>query len=142
MSDDRRQILELLSKGTISVEEAERLLKALGKETGPSRSTGFVLADKPARKLPKYLKMVAADNKNEGSFRMTVPLSLVKAGLKMKALVPENVREQTVEGLKKEGIDINPFELSPEELDSFIESLAELEMEAGGDDGTFKLYLE
>ena len=48
MGDERRKILEMLSKGKISVDEAERLLKAIGESDTPGGGSG-------SGKKPKYL---------------------------------------------------------------------------------------
>lgn len=137
MSEDRRRVLEMLAESKISVEEAERLLRALdGNEGGDKAQSG-----ESQRPLPRYLRMVGKDKDRE-VFRLKVPLSLLRAGIKLKALIPEEARQRTTEQLRAKGIEVDPFELSSDEIDDFIRALGELEMEAADDSGSFRIFLE
>ena len=140
MSHETKRVLEMVAAGKISVDEAERLLAALG--TGQSVSPPPAEGDRPT---PRFLKMEAGstgkDGKDEG-FRLRVPLDLLRAGIKMRALIPETKREKIIEKLREKGIKVDFFEMSEDEIDALIRSLGELEMEAGDGDGSFRLYLE
>lgn len=74
--------------------------------------------------------------------RMTVPLSLIRAGIKLKALIPEETQERAVNGLKAKGVNVNPFELPLEQIDDFIRALGDLKIEASDDGSHFRLYLK
>jgi len=139
MSDETKRVLEMVAAGKITVDEGERLLGALG-------------AGQPAppppeaeRPVPRFLKMEAGaigkDGKDEG-FRMRVPLDLIRAGIKMRALIPETKRDRINEKLREKGIEGDIFEMSDDQIDTLIHSLGELEMEGGDGDGGFRLYLE
>ena len=52
MSEDRKKILEMLSQGKISVDEAEKLLAAL------SQSDGAANGQTRGRPIPKYLRVL------------------------------------------------------------------------------------
>ena len=139
MSEDRRRVLELLAQGKVSVDEAEKLLRALAPEVLAERSNGA------AGPVPKYLIMAAHDGKKGDGpkevFRMKVPLSLLRAGVKMKALIPEEARERAQAKLKARGIEIDPFDLSDDQVDEFLRALGELEMVAGDETGEFRMYV-
>ncbi len=82
--------------------------------------------------------------KEDGSrqvFRIKVPVSLLRAGIKMKALIPEEARKEALEKLQAKGVDIDPFELSEDQIDEFVRALGEFEMEAGDETGDFRMYL-
>ncbi|MHA1152208.1 MAG: SHOCT-like domain-containing protein [Alphaproteobacteria bacterium] len=139
MSDETKRVLEMVAAGKITVDEGERLLGALGAgRSAPLPSE----ADRP---VPRFLKMEAGatdkDGKEEG-FRLRVPLDLLRAGIKMRALIPETKRDKVNEKLREKGIEGDVFEMSDDEIDTLIRSLGELEMEAGDGDGGFRLYLE
>ena len=138
MSEDTRRILEMLSEGKITIEEAERLLQAVA---DASQGTEQLESDDPSP-LPKYLRVIAEDNGSQESFNLKIPLSLIRAGIKLKALIPDEARERTVEGLHAKGIDFDPFELPADQVDDFIRTFSELEVEANGSDGHFRLYME
>ena len=142
MSEERRRVLDLLAQGKVSVEEAEKLLRAVEPDTDGAEVDG---ASGGTESIPKYLFMVAHDNaKGEGpreAFRIKVPLSLLRAGIKLKALVPEEARNQALDNLRAQGIEIDPFELSEDQFDDLVQSLSEFEMEAGDETGGFRIFL-
>lgn len=142
MSDDARQILEMLSSGTITVEEAERLLAAL-------KSVSGEVVEMPVRQdsrkaPPRYLHivgMVGAADGEEG-FRMRIPLGLLRAGAGMRGLVPDEARQHIAAKLREKGIEEDFFAVPEERIDEFILALADLEFEAGDKDGGIRIYLE
>lgn len=138
MSEETRRILEMVSEHKITIEEAERLLLALADgrdEIDASREGG-------QSRSPKYLKMIAGNETTQETFRMKVPLSLIRAGIKLKALIPDEARKRTVDGLQAKGIDIDPFELPSEQIDEFIRTFGELEIEGNDGGDHFRLYTE
>ncbi len=140
MSDETKRVLEMVAAGKITVDEGERLLGALG--AGQSAPPPPAEAERP---VPRFLKMEAGstgkDGKDEG-FRMRVPLDLLRAGIKMRALIPETKRVKINEKLREKGIEGDILEMSDDQIDTLIRSLGELEIEAGDGDGSFRLYLE
>ncbi len=140
MSDETKRVLEMVAAGKITVDEGERLLGVLG--AGQSASP---LPPEAERPVPRFLKMEAGatgkDGKDEG-FRMRVPLDLIRAGIKMRALIPKAKRDKINEKLREKGIEDDVFEMSNDQIDTLIRSLGELELEAGDGDGSFRLYLE
>lgn len=140
MSDDARRILEMLSAGTINVDEAERLLAAL---RGVAGTVVEVAPREDRALLPRYLHIVGvAGGGGEEGFRMRIPLNLMRAGMKMRALVPEEAREQIAAKLREKGIEADMFELPEDRIDDFIRALADLEFEAGDKQGGLRIYLE
>ena len=138
MSDETKRVLEMVAAGKISIDEGERLLGALGAgQPAPSPPE----AERP---VPRFLKVDASstgkNGKDEG-FRMRVPLNLIRAGIKMRALIPEAKRHKINEKLREKGIEGDIFEMSDDQIDTLIRSLGELEIKADGD-GSFRLYLE
>jgi polyhydroxyalkanoate synthesis regulator phasin len=138
MSDETIRVLEMVAAGKITADEGERLLAGLaaGQSAPP---------DGKEKSAPRFLKMVARsideDGKDEG-FRMQVPLDLLRAGIKMRALIPEKKREKINEKLKEKGIEGDIFEMSDDQINTLIRSLCEIEMEAADSSGSFRIYLE
>ena len=137
MSNETKRVLEMVAAGKISVAEGERLIEALS-----ARQPEPPEAERPT---PRFLKMEAGatgkDGKDEG-FRMRVPLDLLRAGIKMRALIPEAKRHKINQRLREKGIEGDIFEMSDDQIDTLIRSLGELELEGGDSDGSFRLYLE
>ena len=141
MSDDARRILEMLSEGAINVGEAERLLAAL---RGVPGQVVEMPPQEDRKPLPRYLHIVglAGSGGAEEGFRMRIPLSLLRAGIGMRGLVPEEAREQIAAKLREKGIEEDMFELPEDKIDEFILALADLEFEAGDKQGGLRIYLE
>lgn len=142
MSDEARRILEMLSSGNITVDEAERLLAALKGATGE-------IIEMPVRQdsgkpLPRYLHIVGLVGARDGEegFRMRIPLGLLRAGAGMRGMVPDEARRKISEKLREKGIEEDLFAVPEERIDDFILALADLEFEAGDKDGGIRIYLE
>lgn len=128
MNEDRKQILEMLSSGRITADEAERLMAAL--DGAPASS--------PAPKgMPKYLRVqIEADDRHGGDtmtkVNIRVPLALLRAGVKLKSLLPEDARDQVNEAMREKGMDFDINQIKPENLDELIENLKDVSIDISG----------
>jgi hypothetical protein len=135
MSEERKKVLEMLAAGKISPEDAERLLDRLVR-TGPNPEADHepevmegpvAVAVAPRAKL-KYLRILVEGLDGE-NVNIRVPLALIRTGLKLGAMLPNDARE----ALDEHGVDLSQLsELHGEEL---IEALRELRIDVDGDDG-------
>lgn len=125
MSESRKKILEMLSKGKISVDEAADLLSKIGSESTPEESDTSM---KVSGKKPRYLR-VTVDSADGDKVNVRVPLSLVKTGIKLGALMPK----QASEAINQQGFDL--AELANLNGDELIEALADLEVNVDSADG-------
>ena len=136
MSEERRQILEMLAEGKINSQDADRLLDKLdqqreeygreaGGEGGPSRSG-----------KPKYLR-VMVNSTNGDKVNVRVPMALIRTGLKLTTMLPPEASKRIAE----HGIDLSHLsELQGEEL---IEALRELTVDIDSANGdTVRVYCE
>jgi len=125
MTDERRKILEMLSEGKISAEDAERLLDKI--EAGPSSTP------RPPRKPgePSKIKwlLVHVDSKDGDKVNVRVPISLIRTGIKLGAILPSGANER----IQASGIDLNDLaKLADEDL---MEALADLQVDVDSEDG-------
>ncbi len=125
MDDNGKRILEMLSEGKISVEEAERLLSLVEKPAVPEP---LEPGARPKRRNGpgKYLRIVGVDG--EERFDIRVPLSLIRGGVKLGGLFASGPGGKWNERLKERGIDLAQLD-GDSGLDELIEGLAELEMD-------------
>src|SRR5215472_16579830 len=82
VSDSRRQVLDMLAAGQITVEVADRLIAAV--EDRPSPAAAIGLAERPAT-APRYLRVMAnVEDEDEGPTKVNVrvPLQLLRAGVR------------------------------------------------------------
>ena len=132
--EEKKKILELLSCGKITVAEAESLLAAVGAE--PS-------ATATEKKNPKYLRIEVKTTDEAGpqNVNVRVPFNLLRAGVKLAALMPVSIRDQVQNGLESGGVNLDLSKVKPEDLDQIVEQLADLQVDVDGKDKV-KIYVE
>ena len=145
MNENRRQILEMLAAGKITADEAERLLAALdpssttvaGEFSGSTKGTEGATVKTRA----KYLRvLVEADESMTGMKGLTtvnvrVPMQLLRAGVRLASLIPQQAHEQLDEALSKHGVPITLSQIKPENLEELIDHLEDLSVDVDGTDG-------
>ena len=142
MNDHRRQILDMLAEGKLTVNEAERLLAAL--ESGPAAasyaSTGNV-AGTPVKTRAKYVRvLVEADEamtgkKGSTTVNVRVPLQLLRAGVRLASLIPVQAHNQLDEAFLKHGLPMTLSQIKPENLEELIDQLEDLTVDVEGKEG-------
>lgn len=145
MNENRRQILEMLAAGKLTAEEAERLLAAL--DPGPAASAGefagSTRGDSGAavKTRAKYLRvLVEADEASTGmkgttTVNVRVPMQLLRAGVRLAALIPQQAHGQLDEALSKHGVPITLSQIKPENLEEIVDQLEDLTVDVDGKDG-------
>ena len=134
MNEDRKKILEMLSEGKITVEEAENLISALQSDTTES-ATGMSeirTADKSKFKYLRVLVEPGPNSDNSDKVNIRVPLNLIRAGLRWASFIPQSVKPKVDAALKDQGIDIDLSKMKPEDLEELITNLNDLTVEVEG----------
>lgn len=148
MNENRRQILEMLSAGKITADEADRLLAALEPDTVPSARvypTSAGVADSSTaaavKMRAKYLRVqVEADPEMTGmkgptTVNVRVPMQLLRAGVRLAGLIPKQAHDQLDEAFNKHGVPITLSQIKPENLEELIDHLEDLTVDVDGKDG-------
>ncbi len=129
-SDSRQKVLEMLSEGKISVEEAAKLMDRL--EGGPSGEVDSPGPDEKAERRggrpPRFLRVVV-DSHDGDKVNVRVPMSLIRTGIKLKALIPGSAAEE----MSERGFDLS--QLSELDGDELIRALSELTVDVDSADG-------
>src|SRR5205823_4679266 len=133
MSVETRRVLDLLAQGKITVDEADRLLAAIGPVTNSSAATGATAAGKGAATgeapSPKYLRITVTRtgswpaNDGEQARRawmwpghmggrsrevtIRVPVALVRNGMRLGAMIPGLAGAGTQTRLRERGVDVD-----------------------------------
>ena len=142
MTENRRQILDMLSEGKISVAEAESLLALLeqppsggpnGSDTGEGRKTP-----------PKYLRVVVEEDGESGSERVNIriPMALIRSGVKLAALIPKEATNRVNEKLQQKGIGIDVGNLKVEDLEQLVDAMAEMEVDVQDGKEHVRVFVE
>lgn len=131
---DRKKVLEMLKNGTINVEEAEKLLSAMG-EDQPKTSVGG--------KTPEFMYVKVAPKKENGDkVSVKIPLKLLRAGMKLAAFMPSNVQEKVQGHLQEKGVNIDLSKMGKEHMDELLQTLSEFSVDVDGEDESVKIYCE
>ena len=129
MNEERSKILEMLSIGQISVEDASRLLDAVGDETDIKRSK------------PKFLRVVVDDGGDKVNIR--VPLQLIRAGVNLASLMPEKIGPQISDILKEKGLNFDFSNIKGDQVEDLVQCLEDLSLDVNEKDGaTVKIFCE
>jgi len=151
MSESQKKILEMLADKKIGVDEAYRLLSVLEPTSAPESTPRAATA---ARTKPKYLRVKVAtgpgrqhhdeDDEDEDAelINARVPLSLIRAGMKLTSLMPREAGEKVTEALREKGIDFDMRNIKPEDLDELIDALSELEVNVVSGKEVVKIFVE
>lgn len=130
MNEHRRQILQMLSEGKISADEAERLIAAM--EAPPAFTTLSHSASSGAGKpRPKYLRVVVdseEDGGHEGPTKVNVrvPMQLLRAGVRLAGLIPAPALRRANVAMQEQGVPIDLTQIKPENLEELVEQLNDL----------------
>jgi len=127
MSRERAKILRMVADGTITPDDAEKLLNRLGDDDDAPVPA---LADGKPRGGAfgplKYLRVVVEGRDN---VNIRVPLALVRTGIKLSTLMPTKASSQ----LAEHGVDLSRLQgLEGEEL---LEALRELSIDVEAENG-------
>ena len=130
MSENRRQILDMLSSGRINADEADRLLAALETDNPQILTSG---SDKNSNGALKYLRVVvdAADPSADGPTKVNVrvPLQLLRAGVRLAGLIPAQALHKANDALREQGVPFDLSQVKPENLEELIEQLHDLSID-------------
>ncbi|MEU4780270.1 hypothetical protein [Micromonospora sp. NPDC023633] len=140
MNEQRRDILDMLAEGRITATEAEQLIAALERDQPLAASS---LDARPKNKA-KYLRVVVdtVENGEPGRVNVRVPLQLLRAGVRLAALIPPQALGQANAELNKSGVPFDLTQLKPEQLEALVEHLDEMTVEVDQPDAKVRVFCE
>jgi hypothetical protein len=148
MSEEGRRILNMLAEGKITVEEAEKLLVAVAEPAGPAQAPALDGTPSPKTRA-KYLRVrhekQGADGGDGGErVNIRIPLELLRAGLKLSALLPDEAKAKVGPALRAKGIDLDLKGVKPEDIDELLGALEELtiDVESENKKETVRIFCE
>jgi hypothetical protein len=140
VNEQRKDILDMLAEGKITAEEAEQLIAALERDQPPAQPS---LDARPKGKA-KYLRVVvdALENGEPGRVNVRVPLQLLRAGVRLVALIPPQALDRANAELSKSGVPFDLTQLRPEQLEELVEHLDEMTVEVDQHDAKVRVFCE
>jgi hypothetical protein len=137
MGEERRQILEMLAEGKINTEEAERLLGALESESAPAPG-------EPRKTSPKYLRVLVDDRSNGEpvTVNVRVPIKLLRAGVRLAALIPPKALDKASIEINRSGVPIDLSRLKLEDIDELVDHLGDMTVEVDEANTKVRVFCE
>jgi hypothetical protein len=146
MSDSKKKILEMLDKKKITAEEAYRLLSVLDSKEGGHEDAGRETNDKTKH---KYLRVTIGPGENQSNsehidrVNVRVPMSLIRAGIKLTSLIPPEALDKANQALNDKGIKFDVRNMKPDDVESLIDALGDTQIDIEGGKGEkVKVFVE
>jgi hypothetical protein len=141
MLEERRRILNMLAEGKISATDADGLLAAMA---DPKPAPPVPEVKPTAPKSPRYLRVQVEEHDGDKSkVNLRVPFDLIRAGVRLTALLPTGLHDKINKALKDNGVDFDISKVKPENLEDLVEHLAELSVDVDGGKGDkVRIYCE
>ena len=144
MNEHRRQILQMLSEGKISADEAERLISAFERSAAPPAPSD---TSSPRKPRPKYLRVQVDSEENDGhegptKVNVRVPMQLLRAGVKLAGLLPAQALHRANHAMQEQGIPIDLTQIKPENLEELVEQLSDLTVDVDQKDAGTKVKVK
>ena len=146
MNENRRQVLDMLSEGKITVDEAERLLLLVDKE--PSDGQRPEPETRNPSVTPRYIRIVVQpESEGDGDdspnmVNIRVPMAMLRAGMQLAALMPEMAASSINQALREKGIDIDVSRLKVQDIERLLEALQDFEVDVHTGDQRVLIYVE
>jgi hypothetical protein len=146
MSENQKKVLQMLAEGKISVEEATRLIALVNEGQNP----GFEDKDRTegSKSIPKYLYVLVEPKEGHhkigehGRVNVRIPVGLIRAGMKLKSLIPSQVAEEVNEAMKEKGIGFDIRSLKDEDIDQLVSLLRDTHIDVDSEEAEVRIYAE
>jgi hypothetical protein len=155
MSEETRRVLDLLAQGKITVNEADRLLAAIGPVSTGSAATGAAAAGKGAATgeapSPKYLRITVTKTRSwpgddgeharrawmwpgyvggrSREVTVRVPVALVRNGMRLGAMIPGLAGAGLQARLRERGVDVDLSKIDVDMIDQLVSEFGEMNID-------------
>ena len=137
-NEDTRRILEMVSQGKLTVDDADRLLKAMAAAGGTTAPDGGA-APAPKRWLRINIHKPADEHRPHAKdVNIRVPMGVVRGGMRLGAIIATFAGEKAVRRMKVNGIDLDLAAINGDlsklhgpEFDAFVNALHDIDIDDG-----------
>lgn len=138
MKEERSQILNMLSEGKITPEEAEKLLSAAEKQERSQTIPKTI--DEAIEGKFFYVQVEPKEGKSSDRVSVKVPMALLKAGLNIAGLIPKDTQAKINESMREKGMSFDITQINPENIQELMDSLELLTVDVDSEDATIQVY--
>jgi hypothetical protein len=147
MSENKKKILEMLAQNKISADDALRLLNAVDAGEGGGEKTPRV---EPVNKSKaRYLRVTVTpreghtDPEHADRVNVRVPMSLIRAGIKLTSLIPPDALDKANNALREKGINFDVRSIKPDDIEELIDALGDMQVDVeSGRGDNVKVFVE
>ena len=143
MSDETRRVLELVAQGKVTVDEADRLIKAVSAD-GPAQTAAADTATDGRQRARWFRINIHKPAKDQTQrpkdVNVRVPVAVVKGGMRLGAIIATFAGEKAAQRMKERGLDLDLSTINGDlsrmngpEFDTFLKSLDDMNIDI--DDG-------
>jgi hypothetical protein len=153
MGENQKRVLQMLAEGKISVDEASRLLSLVGADGRPDDAANTARVGKDH---PKYLYVKvepkeghagpsepgAHGHRDHGKVNVRIPVTLIRAGMKLTALMPPHVADDVNKAMREKGVGFDVRNLKDEDIEQLVAALGDTEINVDSEDATVRVYAQ
>ena len=132
----------MVARGRLTVDEADRLLGALDGDHHPAPETPIQPHNRAASFLRVLVTANDADDDEQQTVDMRIPIATLKAGLHLPGLLPSAVADGINRALAEKGIDLDVHKLKHRDIDPLIQSLRQVEIDVNTPHQRVLIYVE
>jgi len=146
MTENKKKILEMLADKKISIDDAYRLLNVVDADESGQESTPKT--EPEIKGGPRYLRVTVLPNADhEDAARadrvnVRVPMSLIRAGIKLTSLVPPEAMDKVNSALHDKGINFDMRSVKSEDIEELIAALGDMEVDVESGREKIKVFVE
>ena len=130
MNDDIRRVLDLLAQGKVTVDDADRLLRAMATDEPRRQEAAAPAADRPKLRFVRIaVHTRAKDGHHDKDVNIRVPIAIVKSGMRLGALIPGMAGEQVSARLRERGLDIDFSKLDAAAIEEMLKEMGDTNIE-------------
>jgi hypothetical protein len=151
-TDDTRRILEMLSQGKITVDDADRLIQAVSADRAAASTPADAASDaKPrARWFRINIHKPSKDDTHQPKdVNIRVPIAVAKGGMRLGAIIATFAGEKAAQRMKARGLDLDLSAINGDlsrmngaEFEAFMKSLDEMNIEIDDGRSTVRITAE
>jgi hypothetical protein len=151
MSEETHRVLDLLAQGKINVSEAEQLLQALNGSGSAEKKTDSEdpkssSSDGEKKAKPRFLHVqvesVPGTGRQHNPVNIRVPLGFLRSGIKLAAVMPDDIRARVTQRLREKGIDVDLAKMKPADMDALVSSLSDLSVDVDSDKEKVRIFCD
>ena len=131
----------MLARGRLTVDEAERLMLALERGTGPINTP----VQPPSRAASYLCVLVTASNSDDDDNQtvdIRIPMATLRAGLSLSGLLPGAAVEGINRVLADRGVELDVRQLKDRDIERLLQTLQEVEIDVRSRDQRVLIYVE